>query len=43
VLTVPAVEGNVIRFGLESPGGARPDVRQHCPQADPKQGRWELN
>jgi hypothetical protein len=42
-LTVVAVEGNLIRFGLESPDGEYPDAGPHGQQADPKQGWWELN
>ena len=43
MLTVVAVEGNLIRFGLESPEGDCPDTGPDCQQADPKQGWWELN
>ena len=43
-LTLVAVEGNLIHFGLESPEGECPDTglddRQ---QNDPKQDWWELN
>ena len=42
-LTVMAVEGNLIRFGLELPDGERPDAGPERQQADPKQGWWELN
>ena len=42
-LTVMAVEGNLIRFGLESPDGECPDVGPDGQQADPKQGWWERN
>jgi len=42
-LTVMAVEGNLIRFGLESPYGERPDARPDGQQADLKQGWWEIN
>ena len=41
-LTVVAVDGNLIRFGLESPEGES-SVHPDCQQAAPKQGRWELN
>jgi len=43
-LTLVAVEGNLIHFGLESPAGECPDTglddRQ---QNDSKQDWWELN
>jgi hypothetical protein len=42
-LTVVAVEGNLIRFGLESPEGKRPDAGPDCQQDNPTQGWWELN
>ncbi len=42
-LTVVAVEGNLIRFGLEAPDGERPGAGPDCRQADPKPGWWELN
>ena len=42
-LTVLAVDDNLIRFGLESPDGERPDADTDCREADPKQGWWELN
>jgi len=42
-LTVLAVEGDLIRFGLESPDGERPDARPDCQEADPTQGWWGLN
>jgi hypothetical protein len=42
-LTVLAVEGDLIRFGLETPEGASPDAGPACQQADPTQGWWELN
>ena len=42
-LTVLAVEGHLIRFGLESPDGERPDARPDGQQADLKQGWWENN
>ena len=42
-LTIVAVEGNLIRFGLESPDGECPDVGPDGQQADPKQGWWERN
>ena len=42
-LTVVAVEGNLIRFGLESPESECPDAGPDCQQADPKQEWWQLN
>jgi hypothetical protein len=42
-LTVMAVEGNLIRFGLASPDGERPDAAPDGQQADSTQGRWENN
>ena len=47
-LTVVAVEGDLIRFGLETPEGGSPgagDTGQGCGGADLKQRRygWELN
>jgi hypothetical protein len=42
-LTVMAVEGNLIRFGLESPDGERPDAGPDGQRADSKQGWWENN
>ena len=42
-LTVLAVEGDLIRFGLETPDGTSPDEGSDCQQADPNQGWWELN
>ena len=42
-LTVVAVEGNLVRLGLESPEGECPDAGPDRQQDDPKQGRWELN
>jgi hypothetical protein len=42
-LTVLAVEGDLIRFGLEPPDGERPDAGPERQQADPTQGWWELN
>ena len=37
-LTVVAVEGDLIRFGLESPDGECPGAGTDGQQADPKQG-----
>jgi hypothetical protein len=42
-LTVVAVEGNLIRFGLESPEGEYPGAGPDRQQDGPKQGWWELN
>jgi hypothetical protein len=42
-LTVMAVEGDLIRFGLETLEGASPGAGPDCQQSDPKQGRGELN
>jgi hypothetical protein len=42
-LTVMDVEGNLIRFGLDSPDGERPDAGPDGQQADSKQGWWENN
>jgi Global regulator protein family len=47
-LTVLPVEGDRIRFGLETPEGERPgadDIGQGCAEADLKQRRngWEWN
>ena len=42
-LTVVAVEGNLIRLGLESPDGEYPDVSPDGQQPAPKQSWWELN
>jgi hypothetical protein len=42
-LTVVAVEGDLIRFGLEAPEGASPDAGPDCRGADPTQGWWGLN
>jgi hypothetical protein len=42
-LTVVAVEGNLIRFGLESRDGECPDANPDCQHGDPKQGWWELH
>ena len=42
-LTVVAVEGDLIRFGLVTPERARPDARPDGQQADLKQGWWENN
>jgi hypothetical protein len=42
-LTVMAVEGNLIRLGLESPDREFPNAGPDCPQPDLKQGWWELN
>jgi hypothetical protein len=42
-LTVVAVEGNLIRFGLESPQAGYPDAGPDSQRADPKHGWWELN
>ena len=42
-LTVLAVEGDLIRFGLETPDGECPATGTDGQQADPKQGWWELN
>jgi hypothetical protein len=42
-LTVLAVEGDLIRFGRETPEGASPDAGPDCQEADPMQGWWELN
>ena len=42
-LNVVAVEGNLIRFGFESPDGGCPGAGTDGQQADPKQGWWELN
>jgi hypothetical protein len=48
VLTVLAVEGDLIRFGLETPDGASPDAGDFCKdgeEADRKHRRngWECN
>ena len=40
-LTVLAVEGDLIRFGLETPERASPDEGTDCQQADSKQGWWK--
>jgi hypothetical protein len=42
-LTVVAVEGNLIRFGLVTPERARPDASPDCQRSDPEQGCWALN
>jgi hypothetical protein len=42
-LTVMAVEGDLIRFGLESLEGASPDAGPDRQQADAEQRWWELN
>jgi hypothetical protein len=42
-LTVMAVEGNLICFGLESPDGDRLDAGTDGQQADAEQRWWELN
>jgi Global regulator protein family len=42
-LTVVAVEGDLVRFGLESPGGECPAAGPDYQKADPQQGWWELN
>ena len=42
-LTVVAVEGNLIRLGLESPDAECPDAGPDSPQADQKPGWWKLN
>jgi hypothetical protein len=42
-VTVLAVEGDLIRFGLESPDGKRHDAGPDCQQDDPTQGWWEHN
>ena len=42
-LTVVAVDGNLIRFGLETPNGDRPDAGPDRQQADAEQRWWELN
>lgn len=42
-LTVVAVDGNLIRFGLEAPDGEESGPTPHGQQAEPKQGWWELN
>ena len=42
-LTVVAVEGNLVHFGLESPEGACPDAGPDRQQDDPKHRWWELN
>lgn len=42
-LSVVAVEGNLICFGMESPNGGCPDAGTDCQQADLKRGWWELN
>ena len=42
-LTVLAVEGDLIRFGLVTPERARPDASPDCQRAVPKQGWWALN
>ena len=47
-LTVLAVEGDLVRFGLETPEGESPgadDTGQGCAEADLKQRRneWEWN
>ena len=41
-LTVVAVEGNLIRLGLESPDGECPDAGTDGQQANPTHGWWEL-
>ena len=42
-LTVVAVEGNLIHFGLESLEGECPDDGPDRQQDDPKHRWWELN
>jgi hypothetical protein len=47
-LIVLAIDGDLIRFGLETPEGERPgadDTGQSCDEADLKQRRkgWEWN
>ncbi len=47
-LIVLAVDGDFVRFGLETPEGESPgadDTGTGCDEADPKQRRngWELN
>ena len=42
-LTLVAVEGNLIHFGLESAEGKRPDAGPACQHDNPAQGWWELN
>jgi hypothetical protein len=42
-LTVVAVEGDLIHFGLESPEDTRPDARPNCQRDNPSQDWWELN
>jgi hypothetical protein len=42
-LTVVAVEGHLIQFGLESPNGECPDADPVCRPANPKHRWWEFN
>jgi hypothetical protein len=44
-LTVVAVEGNLIRFGVETPVRESPGVDKQCEEADLKgeRGWWQLN
>jgi hypothetical protein len=42
-LTVMAVEGGLVRFGLESPDDERPDAGTDWREVDPKLRWWELN
>jgi hypothetical protein len=42
-LTVVAVEGNLIHFGLESPESVCPVAGPDHQQDGPKQGWWEHN
>jgi hypothetical protein len=40
-LTIVAVEGNLVRFGIESPDTKCSDAGPHRQQAQPKQASWE--
>jgi hypothetical protein len=42
-LTVVAVEGDLIRFTVASPGGECPDVDLGGPQPGTEHGWWRLN
>ena len=42
-LTVLDIEGELIRFGLESSEAKRPDAGSACQHDNPTHGWWELN